>query len=101
MLTELSSNSGTFEETIIKERAEIDMCKAFTHTLTQITHLPIFNEFDIFKPYQGEEIEAYTLYIVKSNIPNLMLNKKFNLCDGIFLDTMSNIEILYSKNHRC
>ena len=26
-----------------------------------------------------------------------MLNKQFNLCYGIFLDTMSNIEILYSK----
>ena len=90
-------NSGTFEKTSIEEHAEIDICKAFTHALTQITHLPIFNEFDIFKPYHGEEIEPYNVYIVKSNIPNLMLNKEFNLCYGIFLNSMTNIEILYSK----
>ena len=67
-------NGGTFGEDLIKERAEIDMCKAFTHALTQITHLPIFNEFDIFKPYHSEDVEPYILFIVKSNIPNLMLN---------------------------
>ena len=58
-------NGGTFGEDMIEERAEIDMCKAFTHALTQITYLPILNEFDIFNPYM--------IYIVKSNIPNLML----------------------------
>ena len=62
-----------FGEDVIEERAEIDICKAFTHALTRITHLPIFNEFDIFQPYQGEEIEPYILYIVQTNIPDLML----------------------------
>ena len=55
-------NGGTFGEDMIEERADIDICKAFTHALTQITRMPIFNEFDIFKPYHGEEIDTYIFY---------------------------------------
>ena len=35
---------------------EIDVSKAYTSAFSDITEVPIFNEFDAFKPYGGEEI---------------------------------------------
>ena len=44
---------------------EIDVSKAYTSAFNDITKIPIFNEFDAFKPYEGEEIEPLNLYMVK------------------------------------
>ena len=52
----------------------------------QIKQVPVFNEFDIWKPYRGEPIKSLNLYIVKSNQPcHMFLNKHHNLCYGQFL----------------
>ena len=50
---------------------EIDVRKAFTHAFNQITEIPVFTQFDVWKPYKKEcQIETFhplTLYLVKSN----------------------------------
>ena len=77
---------------------EIDVSKAFTHALIQITQVPIFNEFDNFKPYDNQKLKAMNLYIVKTSDLNMMFNKTFNLCYGKFLPKyLKNIEILFFK----
>ena len=58
---------------------ELDIRKAFTHSLNQIKEIPLFNEFDIFKPYKNEDIKQLGLYIVTSKNGNLFLNKTYNL----------------------
>ena len=58
---------------------EIDVSKAYTKSLSQITKIPIFNEFDIFTTYDGSDIEDLSLYVIKTINGNLFLNKQFNL----------------------
>ena len=49
--------------------------------------MPVFNEFDRFKPYQeGEAIQDMSLYTVEATGKhNLFFNKRNNLCYGLFL----------------
>ena len=54
-----------------EECSEIDVSKAFTSALANITQIPIFNEFDIWKQYNKHDIMELSLYIVKVNKPNL------------------------------
>ena len=42
---------------------EIDVSKAYTAAFTQIKEVPVFNEFDAFKPYNQQKIECNNLYI--------------------------------------
>ena len=44
---------------------EIDVSKAYTASFCDITEIPMFNEFDSFKPYTNEEILPLNLYVVK------------------------------------
>jgi len=55
---------------------EIDITKAFTSDLTDISRILIFNEFDNFKPYSGEEVKPNNLYIVKVNTLTLCFSTK-------------------------
>lgn len=64
---------------------EIDVSKAYTKSLSQITKIPIFNEFDIFTTYDGSDIEDLSLYVIKTINENLFLNKQFNLVYGQIL----------------
>jgi hypothetical protein len=61
---------------------EIDRTKAFTAAFMEITKVPVFNEFDIFKPYNNEEFKDLSLYVVKAKTPNFFLNKDYNLVYG-------------------
>ena len=63
----------------------------------QITHVPIFNEFDCFKPYDRHKIKDMSLYIVKASGLNMMFNKTFNLCYGMFLHQYPTVEIIAFK----
>ena len=57
---------GTLRERGTKEKLiEIDVSKAYTAAFCDIAEIPIFNEFDAFKPYGGEELLPLNLYIVK------------------------------------
>ena len=53
-----------------KEQAgtvEIDISKSYTAAFTKIRNIPAFNEFDHFKPYNGDEMQNYSLYMVKAH----------------------------------
>ena len=51
----------------VKKLIEIDVSKAYTAAFCEITEIPIFNEFDSFRPYNGEPIEPLNLYIVQGD----------------------------------
>jgi hypothetical protein len=53
-------NIGSNQDNMI----EIDISRAYTSQFSQITKIPIFNEFDNFKPYNNEAIQPYNLYVV-------------------------------------
>ena len=41
----------------------MDISKAYTAAFTKIRNIPVFNEFDHFKPYNGDEIKDCSLHI--------------------------------------
>ena len=67
---------------------ELDVSKAYTAAFAKIKEVPVFNEFDLFKPYKGEELSDHCLYIVKATEHNMFFNKRFNLCYGLFLKSL-------------
>ena len=76
---------------------EIDINKAYTFQLSQISEIPVFNEFDTFENYNNNEIKDLSLYIVKTNIYNSFFNKKYNLVYGKFLKYFENLDIIAFK----
>jgi hypothetical protein len=87
-----------------KEQAgtvEIDISKAYTALFTKIRNMPIFNEFDHFKPYNGDKIKNYSLYIVKAHNLSVMFKKRYNLCYGFFLKKLlsaTGVDVLAVKH---
>ena len=93
--------------------AEIDISKAFTSMFLKMDEKPVFNQFDIWKPYDGKINEHHdlTLYYVKSNNvekTKMLLNKKYGILYGSILKEVINdvdVEILYFKTpsqiHKC
>ena len=87
------------------EVVEIDICKAFTSAFSKIKSIPVFNEFDAWRPFLNtndiNSMSNYTLYMVKACQGNLFFNKKINLVYGKFLKQLvSNgvvVKILYYK----
>ena len=77
--------TGYFKNNSTNETVEIDRTKAFTKAFSKITHIPVFTEFDIWKPYQNEELQGLNLYLVEASTGNIFFNKKFNLVYGMFL----------------
>ena len=82
-----------FIEASHKNACEIDMTKAFTHALTKMKKIPVFNQFDKWVKYNGEEIEDLVLYTVEVYKANLFFNKRFCLCYGKFLKNVLNDDI--------
>ena len=54
---------------------EIDISKAYTGTFMRIKAIPVFNEFDVWQPYNGEAIRKLSLYIVEASEFDLFFNK--------------------------
>jgi hypothetical protein len=80
------ANTGLFGDNCdTKDLVEIDMSKAYTYALTQITEIPVFNIFDNFENYNSETIDDLSLYIVENHSLNTFFNKQYNLCYGKFL----------------
>ena len=78
------------------ECSEIDISKAFTSALANITQIPIFNEFDTWKRYDSYPIKELSLYKVTSNNINLFFNKRYCLVFGKYLKHfVDDCEILY------
>ena len=68
------------------ELCSIDKRKAFSKSASDIVKVPVFNEFDVWKPY-GDKSDVnkygyYTLYLVKACQGNIFFNKKLNLVYG-------------------
>ena len=71
---------------------EIDMTKAFTWAFCQIKKIPIFNVFDIWKPFKaGSAIKPLNLYIVRNKSFSLVGNKEHTFCYGKFLPENADI----------
>ena len=51
------ANVGLLRQKPTCNLVEIDVSKAYTSALIKIDKIPIFNEFDIFQPYNGEIIK--------------------------------------------
>ena len=83
-----------FIEASHKNACEIDMTKAFTHAPTKMKKIPVFNQFDKWVKYNGEEIEDLVLYTVEVYKANLFFNKRFCLCYGKFLKNVLNDGII-------
>ena len=61
-------------DTVMKDKGvELDREKAYTKATMEITKIPIFSEFDIWKKYDCEKndfkkMKGLTLYLVKSKV---------------------------------
>jgi len=63
---------------------EIDVSKAYTASFCDISEIPLFNEFDNFKPYQGETVLPLNLYVVK-DFKHPLATQSHSLVYGKFL----------------
>ena len=66
---------------------EIDVRKAYTSAFNKIAEIPVFTQFDIWKPFSGTVTEFHdlTLYLVKPTKRSLFFNKAYTLVYGMFL----------------
>jgi hypothetical protein len=73
---------------------EIDISKAFTYAFSSIEYIPIFNEFDTWKPwkrcFKSYDINKLSLYMVKAHKQNLFFNKVYCIVYGVFLKYFEN-----------
>ena len=82
---------------------EIDVRKAYTHAFNQITEIPVFNQFDIWKQfsYKNHDYSKFhelTLFLVKPKEQALFFNKTHCLVYGKFLKHYADkCEILHYK----
>ena len=66
---------------------EKDITKAYTAAFEKINKVPVFNEFDIWKPYKNEPIKDFSLYIVQANDnSDTFFDEQVSLCYGKFLN---------------
>jgi hypothetical protein len=81
--------------------SEIGISKAFTSMFLKINKKPVFNQFDIWKPYDGKINNYYdlTLYYVKNNDfekNNIFINKKYKTKYGyIFKKILIMLILIY------
>jgi hypothetical protein len=97
------ANCGLMDKiTNISNLIEIDISKAYSAAFAKITKIPIFNNFDIWQPYEGEEIKNFHRYVVKYKEFNVFFNRTINVCYGQFLKYFprDQVEILYVKNRQ-
>ena len=93
------------EEGWCKTKCSIDRRKAYSFEGTRIFQIPVFKEFDVWRPYDEKcdynKFGNYTLYLVKACQGNLFFNKKFNLVYGKHLKELSKrgvaMKILFYK----
>ena len=92
------------EDVNLNDRCSIDIRKAFTHSASQIVKIPVFREFDVYRPYglksDFNRLGDYTLCLIKACQGNIFFNKTFNLVYGLHLKKLKrgvNMKILYYK----
>ena len=69
-----------------EDMCSIDTRKAYSYQATKITHIPVFKEFDVWKPYTKKydfnKFNNYTLFIVRACQGNIFFNKNDNAVYG-------------------
>ena len=69
-----------------EDTCSIDTRKAYSYQATKITHIPVFKEFDVWKPYTKKDdfnkFNNYTLFIVRACQGSVFFNKKMIWCMG-------------------
>ena len=74
----------------------LDERRAYTECLQSITQIPIFNYFDVYKPYDNEEIKNLNYYIIEvldnTTEASILFDSKYSRSFGYVLNT---IEIKY------
>ena len=80
---------------------EIDVRKAYTSAFNKIAEIPVFTQFDIWKPFNGNVTDFHdlTLYLVKPTKRSLFFNKSYCLVYGKFLKHFTK-QCLNSQNWR-
>ena len=78
---------------------EIDISKAYAGAFMRIKDVSVFNEFDIWQPYNGEAIRKLSLYVVEATEFDLFFNKQFNLVYGCFLKQLPTLPIIKAVKH--
>ena len=78
---------------------EIDVRKAYTSAFNKITEIPVFTQFDIWKPFNGNVTDFHDLtHLVKPTKRSLFFNKAYTLVYGMFLKHfVKQCKILYHK----
>ena len=80
---------------------ERDVRKAFTPAFNKIAEIPVFTQFDIWKPYNNNTITHFhdlTLYLVKPTKKSSIFNEAYTLIYGMFLKHfVKQCKILYYK----
>ena len=79
---------------------EIDVRKAYTSAFNKIAEIPVFTQFDIWKPFNGNVTDFHdlTLYLVKPTKRSLFFNKAYTLVYGMLLKHfVKQCKILYYK----
>jgi hypothetical protein len=72
---------------------ELDKNKCYTYILTLIKKIPIFNTFDKYIKYNGEEIEKYNYYYIESKKLTILTPNRYNRVYGFNL-------MLIMKNYK-
>ena len=78
---------------------EIDISKAYTGALMRIRAAPVFNEFDVWQPYEGQAIRKLSLYLVEAPEFDLFFNKQLTLVSGCFLKQLPTLPTIRAVEH--
>ncbi|MFM7986769.1 MAG: hypothetical protein ACKPKO_46390, partial [Candidatus Fonsibacter sp.] len=66
----------------------------------RIQAIPVFNGFDIWQPYHHKDrIKSLSLYLVEAGSFDLFFNKRYNLCNGLFLQHLLWRPIIQASKH--
>lgn len=86
----LTANTGYFTQ-ISKgtKLSGIDLSKAYTSLYTKISKIPVFKHFDVYEPYNNEQLNPFYMYLVESTIDEqshvMLFNQKYTRRYGFFL----------------
>ena len=67
----------------IRSLTELDMSKAYTNSVMQITHVPIFNYHDRPYNYDNHPIEDLTMYLLEFNSLDNFVYRQYHLAFGV------------------
>jgi hypothetical protein len=104
--------TGMWHENVMKMEEErddtnnklfgYDIQKCFTSALMEMKFLPVFNRFDTWQKYNGEEIQDYSFYVVEHreddvNDPDYMIMpKRYNVVVGYVINKRDmHLDVLY------